>query len=166
MGEHHWRHPNCGNRVVGHIKAAIEEGFRLVVVVSAIGRRGDPYATDTLLDWIRSNGKGLGPREQDLLLSCGEIISAATLATLLREEGLEPCVLTGGQAGIITNNNHLDAQILRIHPRRVLDELERGNVVIVTGFQGRTAEGEVTTLGRGGSDTTATALGVACLQSG
>lgn len=153
--------PELRKRVVHHIQTALAEGLHLVVVVSAIGRRGDPYATDTLLDWIHSNGEALGPREQDLLLSCGEIISATTLASLLQKEGIDSCVLTGGQAGIITNAQHLDAQIVSIHPGRVLAELERGKVVIVAGFQGRTEKGEITTLGRGGSDTTATALGVA-----
>ncbi len=153
--------PELRNRVVHHIQTALAEGFRLVVVVSAMGRRGDPYATDTLLDWIHSNGEALGPREQDLLLSCGEIISATTLASMLQKERIDSCVLTGGQAGIITNEQHLDAQIVSIQPSRVLKELERGKVVIVAGFQGRTKKGEITTLGRGGSDTTATALGVA-----
>src|SRR5690606_10242171 len=80
---------------------------------------------------------------------------------MLQKERIDSCVLTGGQAGIITNEQHLDAQIVSIQPSRVLKELERGKVVIVAGFQGRTKKGEITTLGRGGSDTTATALGVA-----
>jgi aspartate kinase len=153
--------PERRQRVLHHIRQARSEGCRLVVVVSAMGRKGDPYATDTFLEWIRQNGQSLTPREQDLLLSCGEIISASTLSSLLNHENIPNTVLTGGQAGIITNNNHTNAQILTIQPTRVLEELEQDRVVVLAGFQGRTADGEVTTLGRGGSDTTATALGVA-----
>lgn len=153
--------PDRRERVIYHIRQGLAEGCRLVVVVSAMGRKGDPYATDTFLDWIGRNGRSLSPREQDLLLSCGEIISASTLSSLLNHEGIANTVLTGGQAGIITNDHHTNAQILSINPQRILEELEQDHVVILAGFQGRTAEGEVTTLGRGGSDTTATALGVA-----
>jgi aspartate kinase len=153
--------PELRARVVHHIKSALEEGCRLAVVVSAMGRKGDPYATDTLLDLVGQNGHTLPPREQDLLLSCGEIISATTLASLLKNEGIDTCVLTGGQAGIITNNDYTNAQIVTINPNRIREELDKGKVVVITGFQGRTTDGEITTLGRGGSDTTATALGVA-----
>lgn len=153
--------PELRERVVHHIKRALAEGYHLVVVVSAMGRKGDPYATDTLLGLARQYGEGLTPREQDLLMSCGEIISASTLSSLLTQHEIESCVLTGGQAGIITNNHHTNAQIVTINPKRIRRELEKGKVVIVTGFQGQTTDGEITTLGRGGSDTSATALGVA-----
>ncbi|GAA5346272.1 aspartate kinase [Planifilum fimeticola] len=153
--------PELRERVVHHIRTALDEGYHLVVVVSAMGRKGAPYATDTLLEWVRNNGDALPPRELDLLLHCGEIISASVLASLLRSKGIDSCVLTGGQAGIITNNDHTNAQIITVNPVRIRQELEKGRVPIVAGFQGRTTEGEITTLGRGGSDTTATALGVA-----
>lgn len=147
-------------RVVSHIRQAVEEGYKVVVVVSAMGRKGDPYATDTFLDWIAHNGQGLKARELDLLLSCGEVISATTLSSLLTEAGLDNRVFTGGQAGIITNDDYTNAQIVSINPQRLQEELKRVPVVIVAGFQGQTANGEITTLGRGGSDTTATALAV------
>ncbi|MGI6127233.1 MAG: aspartate kinase [Planifilum sp.] len=153
--------PELRERVIHHIQTALDDGYHLVVVVSAMGRKGSPYATDTLLEWVKSNGNALLPRELDLLLHCGEIISASILASLLRSKGIDSCVLTGGQAGIITNNDHTNAQIITVNPVRVRQELEKGRPVIVAGFQGRTTEGEITTLGRGGSDTTATALGVA-----
>lgn len=153
--------PELRERVLHHIKLALAEGYRLVVVVSAMGRKGDPYATDTLLELARQYGDQLSPREKDLLMSCGEIISATTLSSLLSQHEIENCVLTGGQAGIITNGNHTNAQIVTINPKRILRQLEKGKVVIVTGFQGQTTDGEITTLGRGGSDTSATALGVA-----
>ncbi|WP_044642709.1 aspartate kinase [Risungbinella massiliensis] len=148
-------------RVLHHIRHALSEGYGLVVVVSAMGRKGEPYATDTLLHLIQQEGAPLTPREQDLLLHCGELISASVLSSLLTENQIANCVLTGGQAGIITNQEFNNAQILNINPKRIHHELEHGRVVIVAGFQGMTPEGEITTLGRGGSDTSATALGVA-----
>ncbi|MBN6185772.1 aspartate kinase [Aneurinibacillus sp. BA2021] len=153
--------PEKRERAAHHILHALEEGYSVCVVVSAMGRKGDPYATDTLLDLIRENGNALGKRETDMLMSCGEIISAATMASMLNAKGLATSVLTGGQAGIVTNEDHTNAQIVTINPQRVIRELEQGKVVIVTGFQGRTTEWDTTTLGRGGSDTSATALGVA-----
>ncbi|MXQ54944.1 aspartate kinase [Shimazuella alba] len=149
-------------RVLYHIQTALSEDYQVVVVVSAMGRRGEPYATDTLLELTRGEQlENLSSREQDLLLSCGEIISASVLSSLLTHHGIENCVLTGGQAGIITNNQYNNAQIVSLNPKRLQDELNNGKVAIVAGFQGQTADGEITTLGRGGSDTTATALGVA-----
>jgi aspartate kinase len=149
-------------RVLHHVRSTLAEDYRLVVVVSAMGRRGEPYATDSLLDLTGGQGlHQLASREQDLLLSCGEIISASVISSLLTHHEIDNCVLTGGQAGIITNNQHSNAQIVSLHTKRLEAELAMGKVVIVAGFQGQTADGEVTTLGRGGSDTTATALGVA-----
>jgi len=146
---------------IKHITRQINLGKRIVVVVSAMGRKGDPYATDTLIQLIKENGDALNKREADLLLSCGELISAATLSSMLNAEKISNTVLTGGQAGIITNNDYSNAQIKNIHVGRLLKEISTHDVVIVTGFQGKSEDGETTTLGRGGSDTTATALGVA-----
>jgi aspartate kinase len=126
-----------------------------------MGRKGEPYATDTLLEWIRENGNSLPAREQDMLLCVGEMISAATLCSLLRARDIPATVLTGGQAGIVTNHTFGDARIVSIDTASVLELLEQEQVVIVTGFQGRTEAGDLTTLGRGGSDTSATALGAA-----
>ncbi|CAM4319905.1 MAG: aspartate kinase [Paenibacillus macerans] len=149
------------DHVVSHIRRELENGFRLVVVVSAMGRKGDPYATDTLLE-LASAGSGLLPsREQDLLMACGEIISAAKLCSLLAESGISSVVLTGAQAGFRTDSHFGNARILDIVPTRVLEGLEQDKVVIVTGFQGQNQIGDFTTLGRGGSDTSATALGAA-----
>lgn len=147
--------------VIRHIKQALAQEYKLVVVVSAMGRKGDPYATDTLLDLIRENGDALPAREKDMLLYCGEMISAASLCSMLNAEGIAASALNGAQAGIITSDDFGNAHILSIKPTRILELLQKGQVVVVTGFQGRTAEGDLTTLGRGGSDTSATALGVA-----
>ncbi|WP_047154647.1 aspartate kinase [Aneurinibacillus tyrosinisolvens] len=153
--------PEKRERAIAHIRRELEKGYSVCVVVSAMGRSGDPYATDTLLQLIKENGDSLPNREQDMLLSCGEIISAATLASMLNAKEITATVLTGGQAGILTNDEYANAQIATINPERIVRELEKGKVVIVTGFQGRTTEWDTTTLGRGGSDTSATALGVA-----
>jgi aspartate kinase len=147
--------------VLEHIQDALAESYNLVVVVSAMGRKGDPYATDTLLELTRESGGSLPSRELDLLLGCGEIISAVQLCGLLEARGIPSVVLTGGQAGIQTNGNYGNAQIVSIQPNRIIEHLERDQVVIITGFQGKTIENEMTTLGRGGSDTSATALGAA-----
>src|SRR5690606_33561545 len=140
---------------------AVREGARPVVVVSALGRRGDPYATDTLLGLVGAGQPGLPARELDLLLSCGEQVSAAVMCAVLRRMGLDATALTGGQAGIITDAHYGDARILRVDPEPLRSLLERGRVPVVAGFQGMTEQGEITTLGRGGSDTTAAALAAA-----
>lgn len=151
----------CRMRAITHMERALDEGYALVVVVSAMGRKGDPYATDTLLQLIRNNGNRLPRRETDLLMHTGEIISATVMCSMLNARGIKSTILTGGQANIVTTDEFTNAQIESIDPGRIRKELEAGNVVIVPGFQGRTADWEITTLGRGGSDTTATALGVA-----
>ncbi|RKN86467.1 aspartate kinase [Paenibacillus ginsengarvi] len=149
------------SHAIGHMKRALAESYQLVVVVSAMGRKGEPYATDSLLELIRLNGNCIPAREKDILLHCGELISAAVLCSLLEAESIPAIILTGAQAGIRTNERYGDARIESIQPSRVVQALSEGKVVIVPGFQGETAHGDVTTLGRGGSDTTATALGAA-----
>lgn len=153
--------PEARELVIKHMEREMAEGYKLVIVVSAMGRKGDAYATDTLLDFVAANGSILPPREQDLLLSCGEIISATMLCGLLESRGISAVVLTGAQAGFQTDNHHGNARILDVAPDRVFEELHNGKVVIVTGFQGMAENGDMTTLGRGGSDTSATALGAA-----
>lgn len=144
------------------VAAAVAEGERVAVVVSAMGRSGDPYATDTLLSLARAEGLAVPARDEDLLASCGEVVSAVVFAQALRAVGLRDVVaMTGFQAGIVTDERHGEARILRVDPAPVEAVLVRGGVAVVTGFQGITEGGDVTTLGRGGSDTTAAALGAA-----
>lgn len=131
-----------------------------MVVVSAMGRKGAPYATDTLISLAREEFSNLDPRDLDLLLSCGEIISAVVMSQTLRRMGMKSVAFSGAQAGIITDNHFGDASILRVEPDRIKKYLDKGYVVVVAGFQGATEEGEITTLGRGGSDTTAVVLGI------
>jgi aspartokinase len=149
-------------RTVQHIHRAVREGYRPVVVVSAMGRRGAPYATDTLLDLIRAQGEPVSGRHEDLIFHCGEVISAAILAHLLTLSGLPAVALTGGQAQIYTDGRNRRGKIVRIDPSRMLRHIERGEIPVLTGGQGVTEdEGEITILGRGASDTSAVAVGVA-----
>jgi aspartate kinase len=149
-------------QVVGHVRRAQEEGYQVAIVVSAMGRRGDPYATDTLLDLLRGDGGPVDKRDYDMVFICGEIISATLMAHLLKREGIPAVGLTGAQAGIYTDGNHSEAEIVDIDPTRVRRHLERGEVPVVAGCQGlfRHAD-DYTALGRGGSDTSGVALGVA-----
>ena len=144
-----------------HIENAISEGYKVVVVVSAMGRKGDPYATDTLLSLIGGNLSKISRREHDSLLACGETISSIVFTNMLLENGLKATALTGSQAGFRTNNDHTNAKIIDVKCERLLKELENVDVVVVAGFQGAAKNGDVTTIGRGGSDTSAAALGAA-----
>lgn len=147
--------------VAQKIVAAQNQGFSPVVVVSAMGRKGAPYATDTLISVARQVHRDTPSRELDLLMACGEIISGVVMVNTLLNMGYPAVFLTGPQAGIVTDQNFNDARILRVEPKRILEHAEQGRIVIVAGCQGITENGEITTLGRGGSDTTAAALGVA-----
>ncbi|MBQ3257176.1 MAG: aspartate kinase [Oscillospiraceae bacterium] len=140
----------------GIVSHTYDKGYDVVVVVSA---QGD--TTDVLLEKAAELSCAPGPRELDMLLTTGEQMSAALMAMCLEEMGYPAISLTGWQAGVETTAVHGDARILRIDTARLLRELHRGRIVIVAGFQGISAQGEITTLGRGGSDTTAVALAAA-----
>ncbi|NLX03020.1 MAG: aspartate kinase [Syntrophomonadaceae bacterium] len=147
---------------VGNIvSSTISSGKKVVVVVSAIGRDNDPYATDTLIKLVKEINQEPLSREMDLLMSCGEIISGVLLTNYLSSIGIKARFFTGEQAGIVTDGNFGNAHVLYVNPRNILDCLEKGVTPVVAGFQGISENEELTTLGRGGSDTTASALGVA-----
>lgn len=129
---------------------------RIVVVVSAMGK-----TTDELMQLAQKVHPSPPKREQDMLVSVGERVSISLLAMALDRIGLEAISFTGSQSGIITTNEHTEAKIVDIRPKRLLPHLDRGKIVIVAGFQGMSLNGEITTLGRGGSDTSAVALAVA-----
>ncbi len=133
-----------------------EEGYNIAVVVSAIGK-----TTDQLIEMARLISPDPPKRELDMLLSTGERTTMALLCIALHELGIEAVSLTGSQAGIITNDVHNDAKVIEVRPFRVQDEMEKGKVVVVGGFQGVSYRRDITTLGRGGSDTTAVALAAA-----
>jgi aspartate kinase len=143
-------------RVAQKIVQTRQQGYDLVVVVSAMGD-----TTDELLAQARELTESPSRRELDMLLSVGERISMALLSMAIHHQGIEAISLTGSQCGIITTASHSNARIIDVRPFRVQDELARGRVVIVAGYQGTSYKREVTTLGRGGSDTTAVALAAA-----
>jgi aspartate kinase len=138
------------------ILARLEHYPRLVVVVSAMGK-----TTDDLISLAKKVNPTPPQREYDMLVTCGERISMALLAMCIAKRGYHAISFTGSQSGIITTPDHTEARIIEVRPRRILQSLESNKIVIVAGFQGVSQFGEITTLGRGGSDTTAVALGVA-----
>ncbi|GAB3066999.1 aspartate kinase [Virgibacillus ainsalahensis] len=147
--------------VIKHIKAALQKGYKLVVVVSALGRKPDPYATDTLLSLVDVPTNQNANRELDMIMSCGEIISAAVLSNELKNQHIKATALTGAQAGILTTEDFTRAKIKKVNPNRIFNEFENNEVVVVAGFQGETITGDMATIGRGGSDTSAAAIAAA-----
>ncbi len=141
------------NRVAERIGSDYDKGDQMVVVVSAMGD-----TTDELIALARQVSPRPQERELDLLLSTGELVSCTLMAMALRAKGYNAVALTGAQAGIRTDTSYGKAKIASIDPRRVRKELDKGRIVIVAGFQGMTEGMDITTLGRGGSDTTAVAL--------
>ena len=148
--------------VADRVVAAKRAGHDVVVVVSAMGK-----TTDGLIGLARqaaeSAGAGGEPprRELDMLVSTGERVTMALLSIAIHARGHDAISFTGSQSGILTNDRHFDARIIEVRPHRILDELSRGRIVIVAGYQGMSYKREITTLGRGGSDTTAVALAAA-----
>ena len=148
--------------VKNKIQQAIHNGYSPVVVVSAMGRKGAPYATDTLIDVLKEENISVNVREMDVMMCCGEIISSCIMAAHLQKHGINAMALTGGQAGIITDSQFGAARIKNINVSNLHHLLESGIIPVVCGFQGVTEDNhKFTTLGRGGSDTTAAALGAA-----
>jgi aspartate kinase len=143
-------------RVAERVVATRRQGLDVVVVVSAMGD-----TTDELLAMAKQVSPNPDRRELDMLLSAGERISMALLSMAIRELGGDAISFTGSQSGIITTDRHVDARIIEVRPFRVQDELARGRIVVIAGYQGVSYRREVTTLGRGGSDTTAVAMAAA-----
>jgi aspartate kinase len=142
--------------VAARVMRTRTQGHDVVVVVSAMGD-----TTDELLTLARQVSANPDRRELDMLLSAGERISMALLSMSIRELGGNAISFTGSQSGIITNDRHVDARIIEVRPFRIQDELARGKIVVIAGYQGVSYKKEVTTLGRGGSDTTAVAMAAA-----
>jgi aspartate kinase len=143
-------------QVAARVVRTRQQGHDVVVVVSAMGD-----TTDDLLAMAKQVSENPDRRELDMLLTAGERISMALLSMAIRELGGDAISFTGSQSGIITNDRHVDARIIEVRPFRVQDELARGKIVVIAGFQGVSYRREVTTLGRGGSDTTAVAMAAA-----
>lgn len=145
--------------IAARVTEALELGKAAVVVVSAMGRKGAPYATDTLLGLVE--GLPGDERERDLLSSVGEVVAAVVVAHELRAAGIEGRAFTGPEAGIATDGIFGGSAVTEVHTGPLATAIANGVVPVVCGFQGIAENGAVTTLGRGGSDTTACALGVA-----
>ncbi|MDY6790433.1 MAG: aspartate kinase [Thermodesulfobacteriota bacterium] len=143
-------------KIAGLIAEVKRQQIDVAVVVSAMGK-----TTDNLLSMARNLSPRPPRREMDMLLSTGERITMSLLCMALHELGIDAVSLTGSQAGIITNDRHNDAQVIEVRPFRVQDEMAKGKLVIIGGFQGVSYKRDITTLGRGGSDTTAVALAAA-----
>ncbi len=143
-------------RVADRVVATQRAGYSVCVVVSAMGK-----TTDQLLALANEISTSPPRRELDMLLSVGERTTMALLAIALHARGIDAISFTGSQCGILTNDRHFDARIIEVRPFRIEDELARGRIVIVAGYQGMSYKREITTLGRGGSDTTAVALAAA-----
>ena len=152
------RDEDCRSHALHHIKRYHEAGERIVVVVSAMGRKGEPYATDTLVALLRDVGHNINPRELDLVMSVGETLSSAYFSHLLSHNGMPAESFNGRQSGILTDDNAGNAEILEINPSRIVEALDNGFIAVVAGFQGVNDKGDIRTLGRGGSDTSAVAL--------
>jgi aspartate kinase len=153
--------PESREKILEKVQAAQRRGDSPVLVVSAMGRSPQPYATDTLLSLVGEYCDHRDDGEIDQLMACGELISSVLLAHIMRSRGLSARAFDGRQAGIRTSDVAGNAKIQEIHSERLLAFISSGGVPVVTGFQGVNSLGDVTTLGRGGSDTSAVALGVA-----
>ena len=143
-------------RAASRIAQAADAGARVVAVLSARGK-----TTDELVSMAYEVSERPHPREMDMLLSTGERISCALAAMVINDLGHEAISLTGSQAGIVTDTSHTKARILDVRADRISAALDEGKIVLVAGFQGVSTDSDVTTLGRGGSDTTAVALAAA-----
>ncbi|KUO75644.1 MAG: hypothetical protein APF77_19205 [Clostridia bacterium BRH_c25] len=150
---------NARLSLLGHVKKARQQGNDVVLVVSAMGRKGEPYATDTISGMLESISPNIDPAKRDLILSCGEIIACSLIAHFLDTYGIEAEALTGFQAGILTTDDFNNSNILNIDTTNIKKYISQGKVPVIAGFQGITRDGRITTLGRGGSDTTAVELG-------
>ncbi|WP_404409257.1 aspartate kinase [Jeotgalibacillus malaysiensis] len=140
---------------VRNVKRELDQHHQVISVVSAMGRLGDPYSTDTLLSL--TDPDCLPFHQQSLLLSCGELISAAVFSSALHREGIKSEILTGKQAGIKTDKTY-NADICSVDTSVLIETLKHAEVIIVPGFQGEDDKGRISTLGRGGSDTSACAI--------
>ena len=147
------------NSLLHHVKKSKDEGNDLVIVVSAMGRKGKPYATDTLIQQLENINSNIDPVKKDLMMCCGEIISSALVSHFLDSNGFKTVPLLGFQAGILTDSNFNSAEIINIDTSNILGILKKGNIAVVAGFQGMDENMNLTTLGRGGSDITAIYLG-------
>ena len=148
--------PEKIKNIAKKLKNLKEEGNQLVVIVSAMG-----HTTDELIDLMNNVSESPDHREYDMLISTGEQVSASLMAMALIDIGCPAVSLTGGQAGVVTEDIYKKARIKHIHLDRLKEELKAGKVVVITGFQGINSKGDIITIGRGGTDTSAVAVAAA-----
>jgi aspartate kinase len=146
--------PERRQQVVAHVRRGREDGYQVAIVVSAMGRRGDPYATDTLLDLLRADGGPVAPDDYDLIFTCGEAISVAVMSQALKRAGIPAIGLTAAQARIYSDGTHREADVEQILAEGIVPVITGGQAVVSTSL-------DFTTLGRGGSDTSGVAVGIA-----
>jgi aspartate kinase len=147
--------------IVEHVRRELDAGYKIAMVISAMGRRGDPYATDTLLDLLRAQGGEIDPQHYSFLFVTGEMISVGVMAHTLHRAGLQATPLTGGMAGIETEDFPMSAGVTALNPNRLKDCVQAGQIPVVCGGQGLTRSGgNFSILGRGGSDTSGVLVGI------
>ncbi|MDF2577041.1 MAG: lysC [Chlamydiales bacterium] len=149
-------HTHCFGQIADIIIDRSKSYDNIIVVISAMGD-----STNQLIALAKQVNPNPPSREYDMLISVGERVSMSLLAMALHLKNQDAASFTGSQAGIITSNSHTEAHIIEVRPYRLLNRLEKNHIVIVAGFQGVSKHGDITTLGRGGSDTTAVALAAA-----
>lgn len=147
--------------IVDHVRRETEAGYKTALVISAMGRRGDPYATDTLLDLMRAMGGTVEPRNYSFLFVTGEMISVGVMVHTLQLAGMKAISLTGGMAGVITEDFHMSARVIKLDNRALKSYVADGLIPVVCGGQGITqTNGDFSILGRGGSDTSGVLVGI------
>jgi aspartokinase len=153
--------PERRQMVVGHVRRELETGHRVALVVSATGRRGDPYATDTILDLLRNLGGTIDPRNYSFLFVTGEMISVAMVVHTLQQAGIPAVALTGGMAGIVTDDFHMSAHLVRTDNTALCHYVRQGIVPVVCSGQGMTqTAGDFSIMGRDSGDTSGVIVGV------
>ena len=152
------RNEDMRNHLFKHVRREVAAGYKVVVIVSAMGRAGEPYATDTLKNLIKNH---TSKKEMDRLLGCGEIISSIVMSDMIQGNGLKSTSVSPQELGIRTDDSYTNANIRGICTDRLLELFEEYDVLVAPGFVGVAPDGSITTLGRGGSDTSAIAVGSA-----
>ncbi len=147
--------------IVEHVRRETAAGYKVALVISAMGRRGDPYATDTLLDLMRNLGGSIEPRNYSFLFVTGEMISVGVMTHTLQMAGFPAVSLTGGMAGVVTEDFHMSARPVRLDGAALKGHVAEGKIPVVCGGQGATqSRGDFSILGRGGSDTSGILVGI------
>lgn len=160
------RNKNSRLMCINKIKECVAKGNKLILVISAIGRKNEPYSTDELLSLVSEDFKKRNSSSLDKLVSCGEIISSIVFASELQDNNIEAFPLIGKDIGILTDNNFGNAKILNIDTLNIEELLSKNIIPVIAGFQGVTIDGNITTLGRGGSDISAVKLAASLKCSG